>query len=144
MKRRQFLTSAGLGLGAAASGVAMPAIAQSNPEIRWRMTSGFPKSLDTLFGVSESFSRRVAEATEGRWQIQPFAAGEIVGTFQAFDAISNGTVEMGHTSAYYYLGKDPTFAAITTSATSTCTASTCMLSRPATPARRWAAGSARR
>ena len=113
MKRRQFLTSAGIGLGAAASGVAMPAIAQSNPEIRWRMTSGFPKSLDTLFGVSESFSRRIAEATEGRWQIQPFAAGEIVGTFQAFDAIANGTVEMGHTSAYYYLGKDPTFAAIT-------------------------------
>jgi TRAP-type mannitol/chloroaromatic compound transport system substrate-binding protein len=111
MKRREFLKSAGIGL--AASGIAAPAIAQSNPEIRWRMTSGFPKSLDTLFGVSESFSRRIAEATEGRWQIQPFSAGEIVGTFQAFDAIANGTVEMGHTSAYYYLGKDPTFAAIT-------------------------------
>ena len=111
MKRREFLNSAGLGL--AVGSLAMPAIAQSNPEIRWRLTSAFPKSLDTLFGVSETFAKRVGEATDGRWQIQAFGSGEIVGTFQAFDAIANGTVEMGHTSAYYYLGKDPTFAAIT-------------------------------
>src|SRR6201986_3823876 len=26
------------------------------------------------------------------------------------DAVSNGTVEMAHTSSYYYVGKDPTFA----------------------------------
>ncbi|WP_158046240.1 TRAP transporter substrate-binding protein [Skermanella pratensis] len=108
MKRRQFLTTAGAGI--ATAGVAAPAIAQSSPEIRWRLTSGFPKSLDTIYGAADLLSKYVSEATDGKFQIQPFAAGEIVGTFQALDAVGNGTVEMAHTSSYYYVGKDPTFA----------------------------------
>ncbi|KLK92544.1 ABC transporter substrate-binding protein [Microvirga vignae] len=109
MKRRNFLATAGVGIAAGA--VAKPAIAQSNPEIRWRLTSGFPKSLDTIYGGADFLAKYVSEATEGKFQIQPFAAGEIVGTFQAADAVSAGTVEMAHTAAYYYVGKDPTFAA---------------------------------
>jgi TRAP-type mannitol/chloroaromatic compound transport system substrate-binding protein len=109
MKRRNFLATAGAGLAAGA--IARPAIAQSNPEIRWRLTSGFPKSLDTIYGGADFLAKYVSEATEGKFLIQPFAAGEIVGTFQAADAVSAGTVEMAHTAAYYYVGKDPTFAA---------------------------------
>jgi TRAP-type mannitol/chloroaromatic compound transport system substrate-binding protein len=108
MKRRQFLSVAATGL--AAGTLAKPAIAQSMPEVRWRLSSTFPKSLDTLYGASESLARYVSEATDGKFQIQPFAAGEIVGTFQAFDAVSNGTVEMIHGPGYYFLGKDPAFA----------------------------------
>jgi TRAP-type mannitol/chloroaromatic compound transport system substrate-binding protein len=108
MKRRQFLATAGLGAGGVA--LAMPAIAQSAPEVRWRLASGFPKSLDTLFGANELFARYVAEATDGRFTIQPFAAGEIVGPFQSFDAVSNGTVEMAQAPGYYFFGKDPAFA----------------------------------
>ncbi|MBN8920362.1 MAG: TRAP transporter substrate-binding protein, partial [Rhizobiales bacterium] len=107
MKRRQFLQTAGIGL--AASTVAAPAVAQSMPEVKWRLTSSFPKSLDTLWGAAESFSKYVAEATDNRFQIQPFAAGEIVPGLQALDAAGNGTVECAHTAAYYYVGKDPTF-----------------------------------
>src|SRR5690242_20528422 len=92
MKRRAFLQAAAI--GAAAGTVAKPAIAQSAPEIRWRMTSAFPKSLDTLFGGGETFAKLVAEATDGKFQIQPFAPGEIVGAPQAADAIAAGTVEM--------------------------------------------------
>jgi TRAP-type mannitol/chloroaromatic compound transport system substrate-binding protein len=111
MKRRQFLQTAGAGLAAGAAGaVAAPAIAQTMPELRWRLTSGFPKSLDTLYGAGETFCRYVSEITDGRFQIQPFAAGEIVGTFQAADAVQNGTVEAAHTASYYYVGKDPAFA----------------------------------
>src|SRR5215207_5921350 len=109
MKRREFLKTAGAG-ALATGAVASPAIAQSSPEIRWRLTSGFPKSLDTIYGGAEVFSKYVSDATDGRFQIQPFAAGEIVGTFQAADAVTNGTVEMAHTASYYYVGKDPTFA----------------------------------
>jgi TRAP-type mannitol/chloroaromatic compound transport system substrate-binding protein len=109
MKRRNFLATAGAGLAAGA--VAKPAIAQSSPEIRWRLTSGFPKSLDTIYGGADLLAKFVSAATEGKFQIQPFSAGEIVGTFQAADAVSSGTVEMSHTAAYYYVGKDPTFAA---------------------------------
>ena len=52
----------------------------------------------------------VAEATDNKFQIQTFAAGEIVPGLQVLDAVQNGTVEMGHTASYYYFGKDPTFA----------------------------------
>jgi TRAP-type mannitol/chloroaromatic compound transport system substrate-binding protein len=109
MKRRQFLASAALG-GAAATTVAMPAIAQSQPELRWRLTSSFPKSLDTIYGAAEVLAKAVAEATDNRFQIQVFAAGEIVPGLQAADAVTNGTVEMSHTASYYYVGKDPTYA----------------------------------
>src|SRR6185369_1873409 len=107
MKRRQFLTTAGLGL--AGSAVAAPAIAQSMPEIRWRCTASWPKSLDTIFGGVETFAKAVAEATDNKFQIQVFAAGEIVPGLQVLDAVQAGTVEMGHTASYYYFGKDPTF-----------------------------------
>ena len=108
MKRREFLQASGFGL--AASAVAAPAIAQSMPEIKWRLTSSFPKSLDTIYGAAEIFSKAVAEATDNKFQIQVFAAGEIVPGLQAADAVSSGTVEMCHTASYYYVGKDPTFA----------------------------------
>ena len=108
MKRRDFLKVSAA--GAAVAAVASPAIAQSSPEIKWRMTSSFPKSLDTIYGGAAEVSKYVAEMTDNKFQIQVFAAGEIVPGLQALDATSNGTVEMAHTAAYYYVGKDPTFA----------------------------------
>src|ERR1700679_75834 len=108
MKRRDFLKVSAS--GAAVAAVASPAIAQSAPEIKWRMTSSFPKSLDTIYGGAVEFSRYVAEMTDNKFQIQVFAAGEIVPGLQALDAPPNGTIEMSHTVSYYYVGKDPTFA----------------------------------
>ena len=108
MKRRAFLTSAGVGV--AASTLAAPAIAQSSPEIKWRCASSFPKSLDTIYGGAEFVSKRVAEMTDGKFQIRSFAAGELVPGLQVLDAVKDGTVECGHTVSYYYVGKDPTFA----------------------------------
>jgi TRAP-type mannitol/chloroaromatic compound transport system substrate-binding protein len=108
MKRRQFIQAAGV--GAAAMAVAAPAVAQSNPEVKWRLTSSFPKSLDTIYGGAEIMAKMVSELTDGKFQIQVFAAGELVPGLQALDAVSNGTVEACHTVSYYYVGKDPTFA----------------------------------
>jgi TRAP-type mannitol/chloroaromatic compound transport system substrate-binding protein len=108
MKRRDFLKASAT--GAAVAAVASPAIAQSAPEIKWRMTSSFPKSLDTIYGGADYLVKQVAEMTDNKFQIQLFAAGEIVPGLQALDAAANNTVEMSHTVSYYYVGKDPTFA----------------------------------
>jgi len=108
MERRSFLKHGGMA-GILAAGTA-PAFAQGAGEVKWRLTSSFPKSLDTIFGAAETISKRVASSTNGKFQIQVFAAGEIVPGLQAADAVTNGTVECCHTAPYYYFGKDPTFA----------------------------------
>ncbi len=109
MKRRDFLKVTGIGAAGAAT-LAAPAIAQSMPELKWRLTASWPKSLDTLWGAVEVMAKHVADATDNKFQIQTFAGGEIVPGLQVLDAVQNGTVEMGHTASYYYFGKDPTFA----------------------------------
>jgi TRAP-type mannitol/chloroaromatic compound transport system substrate-binding protein len=109
MQRRRFLKVAGAS-AAASTAIAMPAIAQSAPEVKWRLTSSFPKSLDTIYGGAETLAKTVSDLTDGKFQIQVFAAGELVPGLQALDAVSNGTVEACHTVSYYYVGKDPTFA----------------------------------
>src|ERR1044071_1360454 len=112
MRRRSLIAGGGVGLIGAA--LAAPAIAQSQPEVKWRLASSFPKSLDTLYGGAEHLARRVAEATDNKFQIRVFAGGEIVPAFQVLDAVQNNTVELGHTASYYYVGKDPTFSFDTT------------------------------
>ena len=108
MLRRNVLK---LGVGAAAgAALSAPAIAQSAPQIRWRMTSSFTKNLDITYGAAEQFCRNVSDLTEGRFVIQQFAAGELVPGLQALDAVQNGTVEMAYTGTLFYVGKDPTFA----------------------------------
>ena len=109
MKRRSFLKKAGVGVAAGA--VVAPALGQgAQPEVKWRLASSFPKSLDTIYGSAETISKRVAAATNGKFQIQVFAAGEIVPGLQVLDAVQNATVQCCHTAPYYFFGKDPTFA----------------------------------
>ena len=112
MQRRKFLSTAGAGLAAGAAAIPGLSSAQTAalPTIKWRLASSFPKSLDTIYGGAEIISKRVAAATGGKFQIQVFAAGEIVPAFSTVDAVQNGTVECTHTAPYYFFGKDPTFA----------------------------------
>ena len=111
MERRSFLKKASTaGAGVAAAAIVAPALAQGLPEVKWRLTSSFPKSLDTIFGGAEVIAKTVAAATSNKFQIQVFAAGEIVPGLQALDAVQNGTVQCCHTAPYYFFGKDPTFA----------------------------------
>jgi TRAP-type mannitol/chloroaromatic compound transport system substrate-binding protein len=105
--RRTFMPAAAASLAAAA---ASPAFGQQTGDtVRWRLTSSFPKSLDTLYGVSQTIARNVGEMTDGKFQIQTFAAGEIVPGLQAMDATASGAVECCHTYTGYYIGKNPSF-----------------------------------
>ena len=108
MKRRSFVSQAGLA-GVLAAGVA-PAIVHAQANIRWRLASSFPKSLDTIYGAAEVFSKKVAEMTGGKFQISVHAGGELMPAFGVVDGVQNGTVEMAHTAPYYFFGKDETFA----------------------------------
>lgn len=112
LDRRSFLTRASVGgAAAAASGLlAAPAIAQEAPQVNWRLASSFPKSLDTIYGGAEEMAQRLSEATDGRFNIQVFAAGEIVPGLDAINATTDGTVECCHSVGYYNWGKDPAFA----------------------------------
>src|SRR5712675_1418146 len=74
MRRRSLLAGGGVGLVGAA--LAAPAIAQSQPEIKWRMATSWPKSLDTIYGGAEYLAKRVAEMTDNKFQIRAFAGGE--------------------------------------------------------------------
>lgn len=110
--RRSFLARASVGGAAAAAGATLgaPAIAQETPAISWRLASSFPRSLDTIFGAADEMARRLMEATDGKFTIQPFAAGEIVPSLQAANAVTDGSVEVCHTLGAYYFDKDPTWA----------------------------------
>ena len=112
INRRKFLkvAAAGAAGGAAATGIAAPAIAQTTPTIEWRLVSSFPKSLDTIYGASETFAKALSEMSERRFNVRVFAPTEIVPGLSAADAVTNGSVEACHTASYYYWGKDPTFA----------------------------------
>jgi TRAP-type mannitol/chloroaromatic compound transport system substrate-binding protein len=106
-------------LGGAAGGGALLAKpnlanAQGAPRIRWRCPNSFPKTLDTLYGAAEIVSRRVAEMSDGAFQIQVSGPGEIVPALQILDAVGQGSVECGFTSSLFYYGKDPSLAISTT------------------------------
>ena len=110
MQRRSFLTKAGTGAAVGGTILGAPAIVRAQPQVRWRLASSFPKSLDTIYGTAETVSKRVAAITNGRFQISVHPGGELVPALSVLDGVQNGTVELGHTAMYYYFGKDPTYA----------------------------------
>src|SRR5260370_24897143 len=102
VSRRTFARLAAVGTAAVAS----PAIAQQ-ATIKWRLASSFPKAIEGLWGASVTVAKFVGEMSDGKFEIQPFAAGEIVPGLQVLDATANGTVESGHSYGGYYIGKNP-------------------------------------
>ncbi|HJU32978.1 MAG TPA: ABC transporter substrate-binding protein [Hyphomicrobiaceae bacterium] len=106
MRRREFLR-VGAATALSTPALAAPAIAQSQPEIKWRLSSSFPKTLETMYATAQIACRYVAEATDNKFLIQPYQAGELAPGHQALDAASSGSVECAHTPLYYYAAKEP-------------------------------------
>lgn len=114
--KRRALLAAGLGGAAAGAGLAAPSLAQgatATPELRWRLVSYYPRTLDILFGACESVAKIVSEASDGRFQIQVLAPGEGGVAEGVIDPVAAGTVEMGYAPAAAASAKEPTFALAT-------------------------------
>lgn len=99
MDRRSIIKNAGIA-GILAAGAA-PAVVHAQTALRWRLTSSFPKSLDTLFGVSDVFAAKVKEMSGGKFEVTTHGPGELVPAFGTIDAVQAGTVEMASTAPYY-------------------------------------------
>ena len=107
MHRRSVLRGAGLA-GVLAAAVA-PAV-HAQPQVRWRLASSFPRSLDTIHGAAVVFADKVRQVSGGRFDVSVHAAGELMPAFSVVDAVQKGTVEAAHTAPYYFYEKDETFA----------------------------------
>lgn len=105
LKRRDVL--AGVSVGAAASALASPAIARGKRTLK--MVTTWPKNFPGLGTAPENVAKRVAAMTDGELTIKVFAAGELVGAFDSFDAVSTGTADMYNGAEYYWQGKSPAF-----------------------------------
>ena len=79
------------------------------PTIKWQMATSWPLSLETIFGGAQVLAERVKVLTNGKFIIEPRAAGEIAPGLEVLNVVSQGAVQAGHTAAYYYIGKSPAF-----------------------------------
>lgn len=79
----------------------------SNKTYNWKMVTTWPPGFPVLQEGAERFADNVKAMSNGRINIKVYAGGELIPALQTFDAVSQGTVEMGHGSAYYWAGKVP-------------------------------------
>ncbi len=107
-ERRRFLATAGGAVATAAAAITVDApyvIAQ--PKIQWRMSTAFAPALDVHQGAAERLARIVEETSGGRFRIEVFPAGQIMGAFDCFDAASQGKIEAFMAGSYYWTRKEP-------------------------------------
>ncbi|MDH5233285.1 MAG: TRAP transporter substrate-binding protein DctP, partial [Gammaproteobacteria bacterium] len=105
MKRRDFLKTAGVsGTAAVATSITAPAIA-STKAIEWKMVTTWPKNFPGLGTGANFLAQLINDMSGGRLQVKVYGAGELVPPFEVFDAVSQGTAQMGHGAAFYWKGK---------------------------------------
>ncbi len=109
MDRRSFLTKAALGgTAAAASTLAAPAYAQGNRTLT--MVTAWGRGLAGVFDAAQHVADQITAMSDGSLTVEIKAAGELVGAFEVFDAVSSGQADMYHAADYYFVGQHPGFA----------------------------------
>lgn len=105
MKRREFIkTAAATGIVSTTTMVASPAV-HAKSKIKWKLVTTWPKNFPGLGTAANTLAKLITEMSGGRLSVKVYGAGELVGAFEIFDAVSQGTAEMGHGAAYYWKGK---------------------------------------
>ena len=117
MKRRQFVTGMAAA-GAAACSTEAPsgdtATASAQETFEWNLVTSWPPGLPGLGVGVDNLAERIEAASNGRLKIKVYSGGELVPALEVLDAVSRGTVQMGHDSAYYHRGKLPAAQYFTT------------------------------
>jgi TRAP-type mannitol/chloroaromatic compound transport system substrate-binding protein len=108
MYRRSFLTGSVGASAAIASTLSAPAIAQGIRELN--LVTSWPKGQPGLGTSAERLVKRIAETSGGRLKVNMFAADEMVGAYEVFDAVSAGLADMYHSAEYYWVERSPAFA----------------------------------
>ena len=106
MKRRTFLQGMGAALATGALAHA-PAAQAARKRFRWKLVTTWPPNFPIFQDGVKHFARQIRRMSGGRLTIQVFAGGELIPPLQTFEAVSQGSVEMGHGAAYYWAGKIP-------------------------------------
>ncbi len=107
MKRRELITKAGAGALAAGLGLAAAGASAPAGRFNWRLVTTWPPNFPIFMDGAKRFADELRVMSGGRLNIQVFAGGELVPPLQTFDAVSQGTVQMGHGAAYYWSGRAP-------------------------------------
>ena len=109
MDRRSFLTTSALGSGAAA--LSAPAYAQGNRTLT--MVTAWPRGLAGVHDAAVHVSDAITAMSDGQLTIDIRSAGELVGAFEVFDAVSSGQADVYHAADYYFVGQHPAYAFFT-------------------------------
>ncbi len=107
MDRREFLKKGGAAAAVAGVGLASSRVASARSTIKWKMVTTWPKNFPGLGTGANNLARLITEMSGGRLKVKVYGAKELIPAFEVFDAVSRGTAEMGHSSAYYWKGKVP-------------------------------------
>ena len=111
-----FVGAAGAGLLSACGGNSSEADGgdapnvQTQKQVRWRLASSFTRSLDTIFGAADVLAERVSALTNGNFEIRTYPGGELVPALEVLSNVQSGTVQMGHSASYYFIGQNPALA----------------------------------
>ena len=115
MERRKFIKTAGVagvgGAAIAASNFPKPALAQER--VKMAMVTTWPRDFPGLGTGAQRLAKRLSDMSEGRIQVEYFAAGERVGAFDSFDEVASGNAQAYHAADYYWKGKHPGWAYFT-------------------------------
>ena len=112
MDRRELLKSLGAGavLATGMTACAKPAdngaaAVTRGPKLKWRMVTTWPANFPGLGTGASRLAELITAMSGGRLEVKVYGAGELVPALEVFDAVSNGTAELGHGAAYYWKGK---------------------------------------
>jgi TRAP-type mannitol/chloroaromatic compound transport system substrate-binding protein len=125
MKRKDFLKKTSLaGFGLVGGSVIMSSCSQDkitdkelssinvnfNKTVSWRMVSVWPKNFPIFGEADVKFIDWVDKMSGGRFKMKLYAKGELVPALESFDAVQDGTADIGSGVSYYWLGKSPAAA----------------------------------